>query len=80
MRFPQRAGALKEFVNEIIGPHDDITFFEYSKKNNRVNAPAVVGIELKSEADFSPLIERMKAKGFYGDYLNEKPDLFQYLV
>ena len=80
VRFPQRAGALKEFVNEILGPNDDITFFEYSKKNNRVNAPAVVGIELKSEADFSPLIERMKAKGFYGDYLNEKPDLFQYLV
>ena len=80
VRFPQRAGALKEFVNEILGTNDDITFFEYSKKNNRVNAPAVVGIELRSEADFSPLIERMKAKGFYGDYLNEKPDLFQYLV
>jgi threonine dehydratase len=39
-----------------------------------------VGIELKSETDFSPLSERMKAKGFYGDYLNEKQDLFQYLV
>ena len=80
VRFPQRAGALTEFVNEILGTNDDITFFEYSQKNNRVNAPAVVGIELRSEADFSPLIERMKAKGFYGDYLNEKPDLFQYLV
>ncbi len=80
VRFPQRAGALKEFVNDILGPDDDIAFFEYSKKTSRVNAPAVVGIELKNEADFFPLLERMKAKGFYGDYLNEKPDLFQYLV
>ena len=80
VRFPQRAGALKDFVNDILGPTDDITFFEYSKKTSRVNAPAVVGIELKKEADFAPLLERMKSKGFYGDYLNEKPDLFQYLV
>lgn len=80
VRFPQRAGALKEFVNEILGPTDDITFFEYAKKNNRVNAPAVVGIALENEKDFEPLMARMKAKGFYGDYLNEKPDLFQYLV
>ena len=80
VRFPQRAGALKEFVTQILGPNDDITFFEYSKKNSRENAPAVVGIQLKSAADFSPLLNRMKASGFYGDYLNEKPDLFQYLI
>ena len=54
--------------------------FSNIQKNSRVDAPAVVGIELKSEANFSPLIERMKAKGFYGDYLNEKADLFQFLV
>lgn len=80
VRFPQRAGALKEFVNDILGPQDDITFFEYSKKNSRVNAPAVVGIQLKEASDFDPLVSRMKAHGFFGDYLNEKPDLFQYLV
>ena len=80
VRFPQRAGALKEFVNEILGPQDDITFFEYSKKNSRVDAPAVVGIQLKIATDFEPLLSRMKEHGFFGDYLNEKPDLFQYLV
>ncbi len=80
VRFPQRAGALKEFVNDILGPQDDITFFEYSKKNSRVNAPAVVGVQLKEAGDFDPLVQRMKAHGFFGDYLNEKPDLFQYLI
>ncbi|MEX0274084.1 MAG: threonine ammonia-lyase IlvA, partial [Flavobacteriaceae bacterium] len=80
VRFPQRPGALKEFVAEILGPEDDITHFEYSKKSSRENAPAVVGIELKSPEDLPPLIKRMKENNFLGDYLNDKPDLFQYLV
>ena len=80
VRFPQRAGALKEFVADVLGPKDDITFFEYSKKNNRSNGPAVVGIELKNPNDFDPLVKRMKSKGFYGDYINNKPDLFQFLI
>ena len=80
VRFPQRAGALKEFVAEVLGPKDDITFFEYSKKNNRSNGPAVVGIEIKNPNDFDSLVKRMKQKGFYGDYINNKPDLFQFLI
>jgi threonine dehydratase len=80
VRFPQRAGALKEFVAEVLGPKDDITFFEYSKKNNRSNGPAVVGIEIKNPNDFDTLLQRMKSKGFYGDYINNKPDLFQFLI
>ncbi|WPY99631.1 threonine ammonia-lyase IlvA [Christiangramia sp. OXR-203] len=78
--FPQRAGALKEFVAKVMGPNDDITHFEYSKKHNRSNGPAVVGIELKDPADFEPLVERMKQKNFYGEYLNNNPNLFQFLI
>ncbi|MHA7059771.1 threonine ammonia-lyase [Aquimarina sp. M1] len=80
VRFPQRAGALKQFVGEILGPNDDITHFEYSKKSSRENGPAVVGIELKDKNDLQPLISRMKKFNFFGDYLNDKPDLFQFLV
>lgn len=80
IRFPQRAGALKEFVVEVLGPNDDIAYFEYTKKNNRDKGPAVVGIELKSKDDFEPLLLRMKEKGFLGEYLNESPELFQFLV
>ena len=80
VRFPQRAGALKQFVAEILGPDDDITHFQYSKKHSRENGPAVVGIELKNQQDLVPLVQRMKAHNFYGDYLNDKPDLFQFLV
>lgn len=80
VKFPQRAGALKEFVGEILGPNDDITHFEYTKKSNRENGSAVVGIELKNAADLEPLVTKMKLHNFYGDYLNDKPDLFQFLV
>lgn len=80
VKFPQRAGALKEFVVKILGPNDDITHFEYTKKSNRTKGAAVVGLELKSSKDLAPLIQRMKANNFFGDYLNDKPDLFQFLV
>ena len=77
IKFPQRSGALKDFLNNVLGPNDDITFFEYSKKNTRDKAPAVIGIQLKNIKDFDPLILRMKKYGFYGEYLNDKPDLLQ---
>lgn len=80
VKFPQRAGALREFVVDILGPTDDITHFEYTKKVNRENDVAVVGLELKTQDDLEPLITKMKLHNFYGDYLNNKPDLFQFLV
>jgi threonine dehydratase len=78
--FPQRAGALKEFVVDVLGPNDDIAYFEYTKKNNRNKGPAVVGIELETKEDFEPLVNRMKNKGFLGEYLNENQELFQFLI
>ncbi len=78
--FPQRAGALKEFVVDVLGENDDITFFEYTKKSSRTTGSAVVGIELKNKKDFDPLVKRMKEKGFFGEYLNENPQLFQFLI
>ncbi|MEP3838747.1 MAG: threonine ammonia-lyase IlvA [Algibacter sp.] len=80
INFPQRAGALKEFVVDILGEDDDITYFQYAKKTNRENGAAVVGVQLKSAADLEPLISKMKQRNFYGDYLNDKPNLFQFLV
>ena len=80
VKFPQRAGALKEFIAKVLGPNDDITHFEYTKKSNRDNGIAVVGVELKSPTDLEPLITKMKLYNFYGDYINDKPDLFQFLV
>tara|TARA_Y100000389_G_scaffold205085_1_gene262920 strand:+ start:5764 stop:7017 length:1254 start_codon:yes stop_codon:yes gene_type:complete len=79
VRFPQRAGALKDFVTNVLGPDDDITYFEFTKKSNQHFAPAVLGVELKKASDFDSLLYRMKAQGFFSEYLNDKPDLFQFL-
>lgn len=80
VRFPQRAGALRTFVDIVLGPNDDVTHFEYSKKTNREKGPAVIGVEVQKKEDFKGLVDRMEANGFIYEYLNEKPDLFQFLV
>ena len=80
VNFPQRAGALKEFVVEVLGPDDDITYFQYTKKTARETGAAVVGVELRRRSDFEPLIERMKRLHFYGRYLNDSLGLLQLLT
>jgi len=80
IRFAQRAGAMREFLSDVLGPNDDITLFEYSKKTNRERGPALVGIELKSKADFEPLLIRMQDARIHFEYLNDKPDLFEFLI
>ncbi|MFA6277924.1 MAG: threonine ammonia-lyase IlvA [Pedobacter sp.] len=80
VRFPQRPGALKLFVNEVLGPHDDITRFEFIKKTERENGPALVGIELKDREDYEGLVSRMKIFKFDIIELNQDQTLFEYLV
>ena len=80
IKLPQRAGALKEFLTEILGPKDDITHFEYTKKNFRETGTAVVGIECADKNQLPRLIQNMKERGFFSDYLNNKDDLRQILV
>ncbi len=80
VRFPQRAGALREFLERVLGPSDDIAHFEYSKKNSREHGSAVIGIELQRKEDFKPLIKRMKNHSLTFEYLNRRPELFQFLV
>ncbi|MFI3289221.1 MAG: threonine ammonia-lyase [Rikenellaceae bacterium] len=80
VRFPQRAGALRDFLSVALGPNDDITLFEYKKRTARENGPAVIGIELQKREDFAPLVKRMEEQGIRFEYLNEKPDLFELLV
>jgi threonine dehydratase len=80
IRFAQRPGALKEFVNYILGPTDDITRFEYMQKTNKETGPALVGIELQSKKDYESLMKKMKE--FHIDYseINKDDKLFGYLI
>jgi len=80
VRFPQRPGALKLFVNNVLGPHDDITRFEFIKKTNKENGPVLVGIELTDRSDYDALLQRMKEFKFEIIELNNDKTLFEYLV
>ncbi|WP_340011894.1 threonine ammonia-lyase IlvA [Paenibacillus sp. FSL H7-0690] len=80
VNFPQRAGALREFLGEILGPYDDITRFEYIKKHDKENGPALVGIELLSTDAYEPLIERMQQKGVDYVEINKDSNLFNILI
>jgi threonine dehydratase len=59
VNFPQEPGALRRFLDSVLGPDDDITLFEYVKRSNRETGPALVGIELGDKADLPGLLQRM---------------------
>ncbi len=80
VNFPQRAGALRQFLTEVLGPTDDITHFEYTKKNNKESGPAIVGIEVLNRSDYPQLLERMKANGFEYKEVNNDSTLFGLLI
>jgi len=80
VRFAQRPGALKEFVNYILGPNDDIVRFEFIQKHNKESGPALIGIEVKSREDFALLIERMDNHKLNYTLVNQNENLFEYLV
>jgi threonine dehydratase len=80
INFAQRPGALKEFVNNILGPTDDITRFEYMQKTNKENGPALVGIELQCRSDYDNLMKKLDDYHINYTELNKDDTLFGYLV
>jgi threonine dehydratase len=80
INFAQRPGALKEFVNNVLGPTDDITRFEYMQKNNKEAGPALVGIELQSREDYDALLKNLDKYHIGYNELSKDNTLFSYLV
>lgn len=78
--FPQRAGALRQFLDEVLGPDDDITHFQYTKKNSKEDGPALVGVELKHKADYETLMQRMQKLNFKYTEVNKDKSLFNFLI
>ncbi|MCS6832631.1 MAG: threonine ammonia-lyase [Flammeovirgaceae bacterium] len=79
INFPQRAGSLKEFLNNVLGPTDDIVFFEYKKKVNREKGPALVGLELQKKEDLQPILEKLEKQNISYELLNQRYDLYNIL-
>ena len=80
IEFPQRPGALREFLDNALGPSDDITRFEYLKKTSAETGPALVGITMRNRGDFEPFVRRMREVGFSFEYLNENKMFLKYFL
>ena len=78
--FPQEPGALRHFLGQVLGPNDDITLFEYVKRNNRETGAALVGIELGSAEDYDGLLTRMEASDMDLEVLAPDSPAYRYLI
>ncbi len=78
--FPQEPGALRRFLDDVLGPDDDITLFEYVKRNNRETGPALVGIELGRTEDLPALLARMEASPPQISRVPPDSPLFRFLL
>ena len=77
---PQKSGAVVSFINNVIGPSDDLVHIQYIKKTNKNFGPALIGIELAAKEDFEPLIKRMNESGMKYEYINDNNLLFEILI
>ena len=80
VEFPQEPGALRRFLDEVLGPDDDITLFEYAKRSNRETGPALVGIELSRPEDLPGLLQRLDASPLSAELVETNKPLFRFLV
>ena len=78
--FPQKSGEIVSFINDVIGPKDDLVYIQYIKKTTKNFGPALIGIELSDKDDFAALIERLDAHGAEYEYINKNNKLFEILI
>ena len=80
VNFPQEPGALRRFVQDVLGPDDDIALFEYVKRSNRETGPALVGIELGRPEDIEGLLRRIEDSAMVVERIPPDSSLYRFLV
>ncbi|WP_347349297.1 threonine ammonia-lyase IlvA [Nigerium sp.] len=80
VNFPQEPGALRRFLDEVLGPDDDITLFEYVKRSNRETGPALVGVELGDPANLERLLARMQSSPISVEVVSPDSPFYRFLV
>ncbi|APX34358.1 threonine dehydratase [Brachybacterium sp. P6-10-X1] len=78
--FPQEPGALRRFLDRVLGPNDDIVLFDYIKRNNREEGPALVGLEIGDRRDLEPLMSRMAASTMDIERIDPHDPIYRYLT
>ncbi|GAA4896562.1 threonine ammonia-lyase IlvA [Tessaracoccus lubricantis] len=80
VEFPQQPGALRMFLDSVLGPDDDITYFEYVKRTNKETGPALVGVELGNPGDYRFLLQRIDECGMKTEEIAYDSPYFTFLV
>lgn len=78
--FRQEPGSLRRFLDRVLGPNDDIVLFDYIKRNNREQGPALVGLEIGDRADLEPLMSRMAASNMEIERVDPSDPIYRYLT
>lgn len=78
--FPQEPGSLRRFLDGVLGPDDDITLFEYVKRNNRETGEALVGVEMANASDLDGLMARMRDSECHIELLEPGSPAYRYLT
>ena len=80
VQFPQEPGALRSFLDRVLGPDDDIVLFEYTKRSNREIGPALVGIEIGDPSELPALLERLAASPLQVEAIDPDSPFYRFLV
>jgi threonine dehydratase len=80
VEFPQEPGMLRRFLDEVLGPTDDVTLFEYVKRSNRETGPALVGIEIGDRAGLPELLARMNRSPMRIEPISPDSPVFRFLL
>ncbi|MFT3875847.1 MAG: threonine ammonia-lyase IlvA [Propioniciclava sp.] len=80
VNFPQEPGALRRFLNDVLGPDDDITHFEYVKRSDREMGPALVGLELGDPASLPDLLARLERSPISAERVDPDSPFYRFLI
>jgi threonine dehydratase len=80
IEFPQEPGVLRRFLDEVLGPDDDVTLFEYVKRSNRETGPALVGIEIGDRSGLPGLLSRLNASPLRIEPIDPDGPVFRFLL
>ena len=80
VEFPQEPGALRRFLDDVLGPDDDIVLFEYVKRDNRETGAALTGIELGDPHGLPALLDRIAASPLTIQHVAPGTTTYRFLV
>lgn len=80
VKFNQKPGQLKTFINNILGKNDDIFRFEYIKKTNKEYGNVLIGIQTNNPKNYENIDINLKKNLFEYTKISENDLIYSYLI